>query len=80
MQLGSGLHVKPVKAREYLYVWHYEVRDGRRRPVYEYIGPAADLDSGRRAAEALEAHARRAVDDARRRVRTRRTEAVAVSR
>jgi len=80
MQLGCGLRVKPVKAREYLYVWHYESRVGRRRPVYEYIGPAADPESRRRAAEVLESYARKAIEAARRRVESSKTGAVTASR
>ena len=42
-----------VKGREYLYVWHYETREGRRKQMYDYAGPAGDADARRRAGEAL---------------------------
>src|SRR3972149_6266651 len=68
MELGCGVRVKPVKGRDYLYVWHYEPDGGRRRQVYEYVGPAADADARRRAVDVLEVHARRALEEARRRI------------
>lgn len=67
MELGCGIRVKPVKAREYLYVWHYELLDGRRRQRYEYIGPADDSAARRNAVNALKGYAQRAMEDARRR-------------
>src|SRR3972149_4080103 len=67
MELGCGVRVKPVKGRDYLYVWHYEPDGGRRRQVYEYVGPAADADARRRAGDGLEVHARRGLREARRR-------------
>lgn len=69
-----------VKGREYLYVWHYETRDGRRKQVYDYVGPAVNADARRRAGEVLEAYTRRAMDEARRRVQARRISAMAAAR
>jgi hypothetical protein len=77
MELGCGVRVKAVKNRDYLYVWHYEPDGGRRRQVYDYIGPAADAGARARAIEVLEAHARRAIDQARRRIEAGRAVAAA---
>ena len=57
MELGCGVRV-----------WHYERDGARRRQVYDYIGPAADSEVRRRAIDTLEAHARRAIEEARRRI------------
>jgi len=80
MELGCGVRAMTVKGREYLYVWHYETRDGRRKQVYDYVGPAQDPDSRRKAGEALEAYTRRAMEDARRRVHAGRIAALAAGR
>ena len=69
-----------VKGREYLYVWHYETRDGRRRQVYEYIGPAGDRSAGRRVVEALERFTREGIEEARRRLQAASVGAMATSR
>ncbi len=80
MELGCGMRAMTVKGREYLYVWHYESRDGRRKQVYDYVGPAQDPDARRRAADTLEAHTRKAMEDARRRVAAARIAAMAAGR
>jgi len=80
MELGCGMRAMTVKGREYLYVWHYETRDGRRRQVYDYVGPAHDPDARRKAGEALEAYTRKAMDEARRRVQAGRMSAMAAGR
>ncbi|OGS50773.1 MAG: hypothetical protein A3K65_00280 [Euryarchaeota archaeon RBG_16_68_12] len=80
MQVGCGVRTMTVKNREYVYIWHYETKDGRRRAVHEYIGPAKDPESGRKAVEALEAYTRRAIEDARRRLQVVRVRAMAASR
>jgi len=49
MQIGCGIQMKPRRERAYVYFWHYEARDGRRTLVYDYVGPARDPESGRRA-------------------------------
>ena len=69
MQLGCGVRTMTVKGRDYLYVWHYESRDGRRRAVHDYIGPARDPDA-----------ARKGIEDARRRLQARKAGAIAASR
>jgi len=80
MELGCGVRSMTVKGREYLYVWHYETRDGRRKAVHDYVGPARDPDSGRKAVEALEAYTRKAIEEARRRLQSEKVEAMAGSR
>ena len=80
MQIGCGIRTKPVKGRDYVYFWHYETREGRRRPVYDYFGPARNPDSSRRAVEAMEAYARKAIDEARRRLQAQRAAAFATVR
>src|SRR2546426_10921479 len=68
MELGCGVRVKAIKGHDYLYVWHYERDEARRRQVYDYIGPASDSDARRRAIDSLEGHARRAIEEARHRI------------
>ena len=80
MELGCGVRAMTVKGREYVYVWHYETRDGGRKQVYDYMGPARDPDARRRAGEALEAYTRKAMEDARRRVHAGRIAALAAGR
>ena len=80
MELGCGIRVKAIKNHDYLYVWHYERNGSRRRQVYDYIGPASDSDARRRAIDSLEAHARRAIEEARRRIEAGRSLAVAAGR
>ncbi len=77
MELGCGVRVMTVKGHEYLYVWHYESRNGRRRQEFDYIGPAADPDARRRASEALDAYGRKAMEDLRRRLQAGRIGAMA---
>ncbi len=40
MQIGCGVYTHVVRGRAYLYFWHYETAQGRRRQVKEYLGPA----------------------------------------
>jgi len=80
MQIGCGIRTMTVKDHDYLYFWHYESRDGRRRAVHDYMGPARDPESGRKAIEAMEAYARKAIEEARRRVQAARAGAMAGSR
>lgn len=80
MQIGCGIQVKPRRERAYVYFWHYEARDGRRTLVYDYVGPARDPESGRRAVQAMEAYARKAIDEARRRLQVARVAALAAAR
>src|SRR2546422_6011556 len=80
MELGCGVRVKPVKGRDYLYVWHYERDGARRRQVYDYIGPASDSEARRRAIDSLETHARKAIEEARHRIEAGRALAGAAGR
>jgi hypothetical protein len=80
MQIGCGIRTMTVKDREYVYFWHYETKDGRRKAVHDYVGPAKDPESGRKAVEALEAYTRRAMEDARHRLQALRARAMAGSR
>jgi hypothetical protein len=80
MQIGCGVRTMTVRNHEYLYFWHYETRDGRRKAVHDYVGPARDPDSGRKAVEALEAYTRKAIEEARRRLQSEKLEAMAGSR
>ena len=64
-----------VKDHDYLYFWHYETREGRRRAVHEYVGPVRDPESARKAIDALEAYTRRAIDAARRRLQSEKARA-----
>ncbi len=80
MQLGCGVRVMTVKGRGYLYVWHYETRDGRRKQEFDYIGPATDPEVRRKASEALDTYTRKAMKDARRRLQAGRIGAMAAHR
>jgi len=80
MQIGCGLRVMRVKGLSYLYIWHYEDLDGQRKQVYEYIGPAEDPNSGRRAADRMEVYVRKAMSDARKQLESGKTQAIAAAR
>ena len=80
MQIGCGVRTMTVKDRDYVYFWHYENREGRRKAVHDYVGPARDPESGKKAIEALEAYTKKAIEEARRRLHVAKVEAVAASR
>ena len=80
MQIGCGYRVMDVRGRAYLYFWHYEPRDGRRRQVYAYVGPARDGEARRKVVELLEQYTKRAIEEARRQLAAERIEAMAVPR
>lgn len=80
MQIGCGVRTMTVKDHEYLYFWHYENREGRRKAVHDYVGPAGDPESGKKAIEALEAYTKKAIEEARRRLASERSEAMAGTR
>jgi hypothetical protein len=80
MQIGCGVRTMTVRNREYLYFWHYETRDGRRKAIHDYVGPARDPESGRKAIEALEGYTRKAIEEARRRLASEKVEAMAGTR
>src|SRR5437867_27370 len=80
MRLGCGVRTMTGKNHEYLYFGQYETQGGGRRAVHDYVGPAKDPDSGRKGVEALEAYARKAIDEARRRLQSEKVQAMAGSR
>jgi hypothetical protein len=80
MQIGCGVRTMTVKNHEYLYFWHYETEGGRRKAVHKYVGPTGDPESGRKAVEALEAYARKAIEEARRRLQSEKAHALAATR
>ncbi len=80
MQIGCGYRVMKVHGRDYLYLWHYETRDGRRKQIHDYVGPAGDADARRKVVDFLEAYTRRAIEEARRRLQAGRIAAMAVAR
>ncbi len=79
MQIGCGIQLKPRRERDYVYFWHYESRDGRRKAVYDYIGPARDPESAQKAVQAMEAYARKAIEGARRQLQAARATALAAA-
>ena len=66
MQVGCGFRIKSVHGTEYVYFWRYEARGGRRRQVYEYMGPRRAAETATRLGDAMEAHYARASEDLRR--------------
>ena len=60
MQVGCGFRVKAVHGRDYVYFWHYEDREGRRKQVEEYIGPSKDLRAREEVVRRVAAYADRA--------------------
>ena len=80
MQIGCGYRVMQVRGRDYLYFWHYEPRDGRRRQVYDYVGPAKDGEARRKTVDLLDQYTRRAIEEARRRLQSERIEAMGTAR
>ncbi|TLZ64446.1 MAG: hypothetical protein E6K13_02440 [Methanobacteriota archaeon] len=80
MQIGCGVRTLRIKNRDYLYFWHYEKQDGRRRAIHEYMGPVRDPSSARKAVEALEVYTRKAMEEARRRLLSEKAHAFAASR
>src|SRR2546427_13167427 len=80
MKIGCGYRVMHVRGRDYLYFWQYEPRDGRRRQVYDYVGPERDGEARRKVVELLEQYTRRAIEEARRRLQSERLEGMAAAR
>jgi len=60
MMMGCGYCVKTIRHRRYLYFWHYEDREGRRKQVEEYIGPSKDLRAREEVARRVAVYADRA--------------------
>jgi len=66
MQVGCGFRIKSVHGTEYVYFWRYEARGGRRRQVYEYMGPRRAAETATRLGDAMESYYARASEDLRR--------------
>ncbi len=67
MRLGYGVRVKEVRGREYVDVWRYETRDGRRTQVFEYVGPLRNPRTETAAEGLLEKYRVHAMEEFRRR-------------
>jgi len=67
MQIGCGATTKEIRGRRYVYFWHYEERDGRRRQVFRYVGPLGRESTRSRLSEAITAYYDRAAEELRRR-------------
>jgi len=80
MQIGCGVRVMRVKARTYLYFWHYETVNGGRKHVLRYVGPAKDSASRREAISAMEEYVHKAISEARRQLQSGVAQAMAATR
>jgi hypothetical protein len=69
MRLGYGLRVKESKGREYVDVWRYEDRDGRRVQVFEYVGPFTAPATEGRVKALMDRFQAKALEEFRRRAR-----------
>ncbi|OGS50965.1 MAG: hypothetical protein A3K65_03910 [Euryarchaeota archaeon RBG_16_68_12] len=69
MRLGYGVRVKESKGREYVDVWRYEDRDGRRVQVFEYVGALRDPATEGRVKALTDRFQARAMEEFRRRAR-----------
>ncbi len=69
MRLGYGVRVKESNGREYVDVWRYEARGGRRVQVFEYAGSLRDPATEGRVARLLEKAYAQALEEFRKRVR-----------
>ena len=78
MRLGYGVRVKEIKGRDYVDVWRYENRDGRRVQVFEYVGPAQDPDTMGGVRALLDKFQAQALEEFRRRARKLGAEASSV--
>jgi hypothetical protein len=57
------MYMHTVRARRYLYFWHYETRGGSRVQVKEYIGPADSLRARTEASRRCEAYYAHAAEE-----------------
>ena len=69
MRLGYGVRVKRIGARDYVDVWRYETRGGRRVQRFEYVGPLEDPSTERKLASLIEKFQGQAMQEFRRMVR-----------
>jgi len=63
MQVGCGVYLHTVRARVYLYFWHYETKGRSRVQVKEYVGPAKSARTIAEAAQRCEGYFERAEDE-----------------
>jgi len=80
MQIGCGLRVMRVKGLDYLYVWHCDKVDGKRKQVHEYVGRSDNPESGRKAADKMEEYVQKAIGEARRQLESGKSMAIAAAR
>jgi len=78
MRLGYGVRVKRIRDREYVDVWRYETRGGRRVQRFEYVGPLEDPGTEKKLTSIMERFQGLAMEEFRRMVRA--VEAVGGSR
>jgi len=69
MRVGYGVRVKEIKGRDYVDVWRYESRDGRRVQRFEYVGPLQDPGTMDRVKALMNKFQAQALDEFRRRIR-----------
>ncbi len=69
MRLGYGVRVKEVYGKEYVDVWRYEDREGRRVQVFEYVGPLPNPATEGRVRTLMEKFQAKAMEEFRRRAR-----------
>jgi hypothetical protein len=69
MRLGYGVRVKRIRDRDYVDVWRYETRGGRRVQRFEYVGPLEDPGTERKLASLIEKFQGQAMEEFRRMVR-----------
>ncbi len=74
------MRVMRVKGLDYLYVWHYETFDGGRKQVLDYVGPAKDPESGRKAVNMMDEYVRKAIAEAKRQLQIGASSAMATTR
>jgi len=63
MQVGCGVYVHTIRARAYLYFWHYESKGRSRVQMKEYIGPAKAVRSITEAIRRCDAYYVRAAEE-----------------
>lgn len=63
MQIGCGIYTHAIRARRYLYFWHYETRGESRVQVKEYVGPVDSPRARTEASHRAEAYFARVAED-----------------
>ena len=69
MRLGFGVRVKRIRDRDYVDVWRYETRGGRRVQRFEYVGPLEDPGTEKKLATLIERFHTQAMEEFHRMVR-----------